>query len=232
MASVVIITYLCNINKGLWGALLRYPLTVFILYIKNNTPMIFTFRIVSDEVDNFRREIKIDADATFLDLKNAICDSVDYDKNQMCSFFICDNGWEKEKEITLEDMGSDSAQEVYLMDDSVLSDFIDDEGQRLIFTFDYMTDRSFFLEMKHLETGRNLIDPVCSMAIGKAPSQMMEIEEFETKNDAKAKIAAAAAAAAAVAAEDMDEEFYGSNQYNVDEFSADGFDEMSFDDKY
>ena len=35
--------------------------------------MIFNFRIVSDEVDNFKREIKIDADATFLDLKNAIC---------------------------------------------------------------------------------------------------------------------------------------------------------------
>ena len=43
--------------------------------------MIFNFRIVSDEVDNFKREIKIDADATFLDLKNAICNSVGYDKN-------------------------------------------------------------------------------------------------------------------------------------------------------
>ena len=191
--------------------------------------MIFTFRIVSDEVDNYRREIKIDADATFLDLKNAICDSVDYDKNQMCSFFICDDNWEKEKEITLEDMGSDSAQEVYLMDDSILGDFIDDEGQRLMFTFDYMTDRSFFIEMKKLETGRNLIDPVCSMAVGKAPTQMMEFEEFEDKNAAKAK---ASAIAAAVAAEDMGEEFYGSEQFNDDEFSAEGFDEMNFDEKF
>ena len=191
--------------------------------------MIFTFRIVSDEVDNFRREIKIDADATFLDLKNAICDSVDYDKNQMCSFFICDDNWEKEKEITLEDMGSDSAQEVYLMDDSILGDFIDDEGQRLMFTFDYMTDRSFFIEMKKLETGRNLIDPVCSMAVGKAPTQMMEFEEFEDKNAAKAK---ASAIAAAVAAEDMGEEFYGSEQFNDDGWRADGFCEMNFDEKF
>ena len=50
--------------------------------------MVYNFRIVSDEVDNFKREIKIDADATFLDLKNAICESVDYDKNQLSSFFI------------------------------------------------------------------------------------------------------------------------------------------------
>ena len=42
--------------------------------------MIFNFRIVSDEVDNFKREIKVDATATFLDFKNAICESVGYDK--------------------------------------------------------------------------------------------------------------------------------------------------------
>ena len=34
--------------------------------------MIFTFRLVSDEVANFKREIKIDASSNFLDLKNAI----------------------------------------------------------------------------------------------------------------------------------------------------------------
>ena len=183
--------------------------------------MIFNFRIVSDEVDNFKREIKIDADATFLDLKNAICDSVDYDKNQMSSFFICSDDWEKEKEVTLEDMGSDSAQDVYLMEDTVLSDLIDDEGQRVMFTFDYMTDRSFFMEMKELIPGKNLKDPVCSLALGKAPAQNVDLEEFEAKTDAKAKTVAAA--------DDMDEEFYGSDSYNDDEFDVAGFDEMTFD---
>ena len=86
--------------------------------------MIYSFRIVSDEVDNFRREISIDADATFLDLRNAICDSVNYDKNQMNSFFLCDEGWEKGKEITLEDMGSDLSDDVYLWKSAVLAIFL------------------------------------------------------------------------------------------------------------
>ena len=183
--------------------------------------MIFNFRIVSDEVDNFKREIKIDADATFLDLKNAICDSVDYDKNQMSSFFICSGNWEKEKEVTMEDMGTDSAQDVYLMEDTVLSDMIDDEGQRIMFTFDYMTDRSFFMEMKELIPGKNLKDPVCSLSLGKAPSQNVDLAEFEAQTDAKAK--------AAAVNEAMDEEFYGSDSYNDDEFDIAGFDEMTFD---
>ena len=51
--------------------------------------MIFNFRIVSDEVENFRREIKIDADSTFLDLRNAIYDSVGYDKIRcVLSFYV------------------------------------------------------------------------------------------------------------------------------------------------
>ena len=50
--------------------------------------MIYNFRIVSDEVDNFKREIQIDADATFLDLRNAICDSVCYEKTQLSSLLM------------------------------------------------------------------------------------------------------------------------------------------------
>ena len=37
--------------------------------------MVFRFLILSDEVDDFKREIKIDSEATFLDLYNAIMDS-------------------------------------------------------------------------------------------------------------------------------------------------------------
>ncbi|MDE6526130.1 MAG: hypothetical protein K2L75_02650 [Muribaculaceae bacterium] len=107
--------------------------------------MIFNFRIVSDEVDNFKREIQIDATATFLDLKKAICACVGYDATQMSSFFLCDRNWEKEKEITFEDMGADDDQDVWLMDESVLADFIEDDGQKLLYVFDYITERMLFI---------------------------------------------------------------------------------------
>lgn len=183
--------------------------------------MVYKFRLVSDEVDNFKREIDIDADATFLDLRNAICDSVGYDKGQMNSFFLCDDGWEKGREITLEDMGSDSSEDVYLMEDTILSDFIEDEGQRLIFVFDYLTDRAFFIEMKKSTPGRSLKDPVCTLSMGTPPPESVDLNDFEAKIDAKATAAASA---------DIDEEFYGSSEYNDDEFDVEGFDEMNFDD--
>ena len=188
--------------------------------------MIFNFRIVSDEVDNFKREIKVDATATFLDFKNAICESVGYDKNQMSSFFLCDRNWEKEKEITFEDMGSDADQDVWLMDESVLGDFIDDEGQKLLYVFDYMTDRAFFIEMTEMITGKTLKNPLCTLSLGQAPSETVDLDEFDAKIDSKA------AAAANVGIDDLDEDFYGSDTYNPDEFDTESFDEMTFDDKF
>ncbi|MDE6489676.1 MAG: hypothetical protein K2L49_00785, partial [Muribaculaceae bacterium] len=102
---------------------------------------------------------------------------------------------------------------------TILSDYIDD-GQRLMFVFDYMTDRAFFIEMKQTITGRTLKDPVCTSSMGTPPPQIVDIDEFEAKVDAKA---------VAHSSDDFDEEFYGSDEFNEDEFDAAGFDEMTLD---
>ena len=182
--------------------------------------MIFNFRLVSDEVDNFKREIEIDADDTFLDLRNAICDAVQYDRSEMCSFFLCDDSWEKEKEITLEDMGTDSDEDTYLMDECILSDYLDDEGQKLMFVFDYMTDRAFFLQLKKIITGKSLKDPVCTLSMGKAPDQHIDMKRFEAEIDAKA--------AKQASLEDFGEDF-DEGGYNEDEFDPEGFSDLTFD---
>ena len=187
--------------------------------------MVFNFRLVSDEVDNFKREIKIGSESTFFDLKDAICDAVGYDKTEMCSFFLCDKNWEKEREITLEDMGTDSDEDAYIMDECVLSDYIDDEGQRLMFTFDYLNDRSFFLEMKEMITGRDLRDPVCTLSLGVAPKQFVEPESlFDKGASTKAK------AGKQTTLDDFDDPLYDEEGYNPDEFDEEGFSELTFDD--
>ena len=59
--------------------------------------MIYRFTLISDEVDDFIREIKIDSEATFFDLHEAILKAAGYKDDQMTSFFICDDDWEKDK---------------------------------------------------------------------------------------------------------------------------------------
>lgn len=64
--------------------------------------MIYRFLIISNEVDNFMREIQIDADAKFLELHQLILQACGYEDNQPASFTICEKGWQKGSEITLE----------------------------------------------------------------------------------------------------------------------------------
>ena len=177
------------------------------------------FRIVSDEVDNFKREICIDSDASFLELHDAILDSVGFSKDQMTSFFICDDDWEKKTEITLMDMGKDSDEDTWIMASTKLSDLIEDEGQRLVFVFDYMTDRMFFMELKEIEPGKDLETPVCTRKEGNPPQQTMDFEELEKKN-------------AANNSSDFDETFYGDETFDPSELDEEGFADLNMDDEY
>lgn len=173
--------------------------------------MIYKFLIVSDEVDDFKRVIKIDSDATFKELNDAILDSVGYTHDQMTSFFICEDDWEKGTEVTLVDMGRDSDEDIWLMESTRLSDLVEDEGQRLMYVFDYLTDRAFFMELRETIFGDDLESAVCTKSVGEAPAQMVDFEDIEKKIAQQA------------AADDLDADFYGADEYDISELDEDSF---------
>ena len=173
--------------------------------------MIYKFLIVSDEVDDFKRVIKIDSDATFKELNDAILDSVGYTHDQMTSFFICEDDWEKTTEVTLVDMGRDSDEDIWLMEKTRLSDLVEDEGQRLMYVFDYLTDRAFFMELRETIFGEELDAPVCTKSVGDAPAQMVDFEEVEKKIAQQAAV------------DDLDADFYGADDYDISELDEDRF---------
>lgn len=178
--------------------------------------MVYRFKLVSDEVENFCREIEIDADANFLVLRNAILDSVGYTKDEMNSFFLCDDNWDKREEITLEDMGSSSDEDIWLMEDTHINELVEEEGQRLIFVFDYLTERSFFMELKSIIPRKTMMDPLCTRKEGKVPPQHVDMDEFDAKIDKKA----------AAAADGLDIDFYGDSEFSEDEL-PEGFEDFN-----
>lgn len=182
--------------------------------------MVYRFKLVSDEVTNFAREIEIDSENTFLQLRNAVLDSVDYSKDELDSFFLCDEDWQREEEITLEDMGTGASdQDIWLMEDTPLSELIEDEGQKLVFVFDYLTERSFFMELKEVIPSRTLVEPVCTFKRGKAPQQVIDMDDFDKKVDLKAQ----------EKLDNLDDiDVYSGEEFNEDELE-DGFDIMSMD---
>lgn len=182
--------------------------------------MVYKFRIISDEVDDFLREIKIDSEASFYDLHEAILKSAGYKDDQMTSFFICDDDWEKETEITLEDMGQSSSEEdTYVMKDTRLNELLEDEKQKMLYVFDPLSERVFFIELSEIITGKDLDKAVCSRKTGDAPKQIIDFDEQMNTNTAL----------------DLDENFYGDEEYDMEDFDQDSYgmdNENPYDDKY
>lgn len=140
--------------------------------------MLYRFLIISNEVEDFMREIKINADATFLQLNNAILQSCGYDDKEITSFTICDDDWEKEQEITLEEMDTSSDQDSYVMATTRLNELLIDEKQHLIYTFDMLADRMFFMELSQIIPRQSLDDPVVSRQQGTPPPQRLDFDQL------------------------------------------------------
>lgn len=170
--------------------------------------MIYKFTIISDESDDFVREIQINPEATFFDLHVAILKSAGYTNDQMTSFFICDEDWEKEKEITLEEMNDDPEVDSWVMKETPLNELIEDEKQKLLYVFDYMTERCFFIELSEIITGKEIKGYKCTKKEGEAPKQTVDFEEMTVASGSL----------------DLDENFYGDQDFDMEDFDSNGFD--------
>ena len=176
--------------------------------------MIYKFIVGSEESENFKLEIVIDSEDTFMRLRNTILDAAGYERNQMDSFYICDDEWNKEKEVTYMDMDTDSDVDIWLMDDTRLDELIEDEGQKLKFVFDYMTERYFYMKLKEIILGKTLRDPLCQRKEGRPPRETIE-EELPKPIIPKIDESSI---------EELDAEFYGDDGFNEDELAE--FDEI------
>lgn len=178
--------------------------------------MIYKFKIVSDEVNNFLREIEIDSEDDFMSLRTAIFDSVNFSKDELSSFFLCDDDWTMREEITQHDMGALSDQDVWIMAETRLSEMIDEEGQKMMFVFDYLHERAFYMELKEIIPGKIMSAPLCTRKEGKAPIQVkkLNIDSITTKPSVKS-------------IDDIGLEFYGDSEFDAEELEE-GFEDLNF----
>ena len=175
--------------------------------------MIYKITLLNDEVDGFKRVFECNADATFLELHKAILDSCKYPDDQMTSFFMCNDRWEREQEVTLVEMESSFEYDNMVMENTRLSDLLTEPKQKLVYVFDPMFDRYLFGELTAILPGTKE-GVECTEQKGKAPKQL-ETEDILNQKTSDL---------------DIDEDFYGSDQYDADELDPEGFGDMNFDD--
>ena len=103
--------------------------------------MVFRFRMLSDENDNFVRDYEVLYDMTLLEFHNFLLEALEYEPC-MASFFTADNRWEKLREFTLMDMGEGGEEEPEAMENVRLGQIIHQLRDRLIYLFDLFAERA------------------------------------------------------------------------------------------
>ena len=144
--------------------------------------MIFKFRILSAEVNDFVRDFEIRSDQTFYDFHKAIQETLNWDKSQMASFFLSNDEWQKGTEITLMEMFDDEFSENIVMDVALMSEFIKEKYQKLLYVFDFFTERYFFVEMVQSYKNTDEEYPRCVKSEGEPPLQVL-IEDYLTDSN-------------------------------------------------
>lgn len=139
--------------------------------------MVFVFEISSTETPEFRRLIQINPDQIFEDFHEVLQRTCNFDHSQLASFFLTDDLWRKNIEITSLDSGRPS-QKLISMRTAKLNDHLSKVGQRLIYVFDYFNDRFLYVELKELNMKADLKEPFVAYEKGTAPSQFL-INDFE-----------------------------------------------------
>lgn len=176
--------------------------------------MTLKLTIASGEVEDFALEILIDANSTFLDLHKTILKACRYVEGDKHRFYICDEDWRPERRILLQDEGiTKSDEDLYLMEDTVLGDFLEDEGQRMAYRFDPDSRRMFLIELTETSFGTRQEQAKVSKHYGTAPQQTLDDEDdFIPAPQTTAN------------SPELDESFYGDEGFEEDEFDPEGFD--------
>lgn len=171
--------------------------------------MQYLIRVICDETEDFRRDILINEDATFLDLSLAILKSCGYPDDQMTSFYVCNEDWERAEQITREDVRETAEdQDIYIMAETELTEFLDNGITNLEYVFDPFNDRVFSLSVREERSGSGYPEVVKS--VGEAPAQIGDLDLSD------------AALLGGVGSADFSDDF-GIEAFNSDEIDLEGF---------
>ena len=112
--------------------------------------IVFKYRMLSDESDNFVRDFEVYPDMTLTEFHNFICRALRYD-DCMVSIFKSDAEWRPLEEFGQIDLGDDMPGVPRCMDNVRLMEVTNDFHDRLIYTFDMLNNRSYYIELLDMQ---------------------------------------------------------------------------------
>lgn len=144
--------------------------------------MLYKLRVLIDYEKDVFREILIRSDQTFMDLNKAIISAFDFTGDQLTSFYMSNEDWDKGEEIVQFEMGDD--EEARSMDNTRLEEMLTSKKQKALFVYDFLRLWIFYIELIAIEkdNGDGQYPKVVN-SIGTAPKEEEKSIDFEMPFD-------------------------------------------------
>lgn len=146
---------------------------------------IYRFKCSIEDYDDLYRFVEVKSGSVFESLKNIILQAFSFDNHLSCSFFMSDDKWRMNEEITSGKSTLKGKPSEFEMKDSKLSKFIFDPHQKILFIYDYAKEWTFRLEMVNITPNakEGVTYPFIYKSVGIAPKQYNAIGVPNLKNE-------------------------------------------------
>ncbi len=153
---------------------------------------VYKFRVVIDLDEDVFRDIEIKDSQTFEDFHGAIIAAFEFRGDQMASFYMSNDAWEKGLEIGLMDLSFGEEAGPPTMKTTELKSLVKEVNQKVLYVYDFLKMWIFYIELMEVkEEDPDQGYPCLAMAFGDAPNEddkeledLFEgIEEPDSKKD-------------------------------------------------
>ncbi len=177
--------------------------------------MTYRFLLFSEEVENFVMEILAPSSASFHELHSLILRECDYTEKGNHRFLLCNEDWKVKEKIHLHDSGKiDYDEDIFLMKDAILDDFIEENNQHIAYIYDTEAKSTFLLDLAETIFGETAEKVHVRRRKGTPPQQFEESGEEPLAVSAPTPLPAI---------ESEDEDVIDDESFSEDELDAEGF---------
>ncbi len=133
----------------------------------------FVFRVVVDTEEDIFRDIEVAGDQNFEDLHDAIVHAFDFAGDQMASFYMSNDQWEKGKEIGLMDVSHfDGDTSFPSMKNTMITDEVTEKNQKILYVYDFLKMWIFYVELVQInEFNPEVTYPAIVREFGESPDE-------------------------------------------------------------
>lgn len=141
----------------------------------------YKFRVLidTDKEEDIFRDIQISSSADFEVFYQTIINAFDFAGDQLASFYVSNDNWDKGHEIALMDMGmGNNLDSPFLMKETPIGTISSKQGDKLILVYDFLRMWCFLVELIEISEIRT-DQPEVTLSIGIAPDENSKEMDFD-----------------------------------------------------